>query len=520
MLSVRTVPIYEKAIEVCIELYNNNKELKYIDEAYKYLQKSKSLSLIEKMKDNDAKDTSEIPHEVIKQEVSLNNKISELEKSLYEENKKRNKSQLKLDELRNKLFVLKQKLEAFIKKLEKDYPDYKILKENFKTAGSDEIVKQIPEDTIVIEYFLGDENIFAFVFSGSGFYVNQIRKKMNFDKNILDYRKSITQINISSDESSVIKFKKLSYFLYKTLLKNILAPHIDLINKNKKKGIPVKNILIIPDNELNFISFDSLITSDHNSSTNFKELPYLIKYFNIIFSYSIILYLKNSGEVKRKINQNIIAFAPVFKTREKVKSGSNCEIFRNSLSPLKFNQNEVRGISKYFSGEYYYNKNAMKEKFIKNKKHFSILHFATHSVLDDENPMYSKIVFSKSDKEGDDGFLHTYEIYSLNSIYDLVVLSACNTGSGKMIRGEGVMSIARAFASSGSRNIVMSLWQVNDKSTSEIMNFFYRNIAKGEKVGEALRIAKLKYLEKSDGIKSMPFYWSPFISFGANNSLN
>ncbi|MBK8553299.1 MAG: CHAT domain-containing protein [Ignavibacteria bacterium] len=186
---------------------------------------------------------------------------------------------------------------------------------------------------------------------------------------------------------------------------------------------------------------------------------------------------------------------------------------------MNFNQKEVKEISKNFSGKYYFDKEAVKEKFVKNKKQFSILHFATHSVVDYEDPMYSKIVFSKSGKETDEGYLHTYEIYALNSKYDLVVLSACNTGFGRMIRGEGIMSVARAFASSGSKNIVMSLWQVNDKSTSEIMKMFYRNIANGEKVGEALRNAKLKYLINSDELKAMPFYWSPFISFGDNNSL-
>ena len=107
----------------------------------------------------------------------------------------------------------------------------------------------------------------------------------------------------------------------------------------------------------------------------------------------------------------------------------------------------------------------------------------------------------------------------MNSRYDLVVLSACNTGLGKMVRGEGIMSIARAFVSSGSKNIVMSLWQVNDRSTSEIMKLFYGNISKGEKVGEALRNAKLMYLRKSAGLRSLPFYWSPFISYGINKSL-
>lgn len=519
ILTVKSVSLYERSIEVCIELFKIYKDEKYINEAFEYSQKSKSLSLIENIKDYDAKLSANIPPVILKQETNLKKKISDLEKLLHEENKNPGKSLLNTEKLRNQLFNLKQKFETLIKKLEREFPEYFNLKYDFKPASADEIKKQIPEDTMVIEYFLGDENIFAFVFTGSKYYVSHISKSKSFDNKIKTYRNLLTQNTGIMDESAVTKFKELSYYLYKVLLKDILESHINLHSKSREGNIPVKNILIVPDNELNFIPFDSLITHNHNNVVSFKELPYLIKYFNIIFSYSIILYLKSINETKKKNILNILAFAPVFKDHNGKSKYSLTENFRNSLSPLNYNQKEVKEISKNFSGRYYFDKEAVKEKFVKNKKQFSILHFATHSVVDYEDPMYSKIVFSKSGKETDEGFLHTYEIYTLNSKYDLVVLSACNTGFGRMIRGEGIMSVARAFASSGSKNIVMSLWQVNDKSTSVIMKMFYRNIANGEKVGEALRNAKLKYLKNSDELKAMPFYWSPFISFGDNNSL-
>lgn len=518
-LSAKTVSIFEKAIEVSLELYKIYHEEKYLDSAYSYSQKSKSISLMENITDYNAKVSSNIPSAILKKENNLKKKISDFEKLIYAKSKNPGRSESEINEMRNNLFILKHRFETFIKSLENKYPEYYTLKNDLRTVTANEIKKYIQNDTMIIEYFLGEENIFAFVFTKETCFVNQIKKSRSFEKKIREYRDLLTQFNSFMQSNFAVRFKNLSHYFYKVLLKNILNEHISFSDKDSGKKIQCKNILIVPDNELNFIPFDSLITSDFDERTEFKDLPYLIKYFNIIFSYSIILYLKYSIEKDKRNKLNILAFAPVFKDKYKKRITNPADNFRDSLSPLNFNLKEVKDISKNFAGKYYLDREAIKENFIKNKKRFSVLHLATHSVLDDENPLYSKIVFSKSLEKKDEGFLHTYEIYTLNSRYDMVVLSACNTGFGRMVRGEGIMSIARAFAASGSKNIVMSLWQVNDKSTSEIMKLFYGYLSKGEKVGEALRNAKLMYLKKSAGLRSLPFYWSSFISYGVNNSL-
>lgn len=519
LLSSKTVYIYEKAIEVCLELYNSSGKQIYLEEAYKYSQKSKAISLIESVNDYVVKQLAGIPSSLSEKENNLRKKIADIEKLIYIENKNSGKSESMIKELRNKLFKVKESYEITVKKIQKEYTGFSDVKYDKITVSIDEIKKHIPEDTMIIEYFLGDENIFAFVFTKETCFVNQINKTRNFEKKVREYRDLLTQLNSFTESNFAVRFKNLSNYFYKVLLKNILKEHVSFPDKDSGKKIQCKNILIVPDNELNFIPFDSLITSDFDERTEFKDLPFLIKYFNIIFSYSIILYLKYIVEKDKNNKLNILAFAPVFKDKNKKRITNPADNFRDSLSPLNFNLKEVKDISKNFAGKYYLDREAVKENFIKNKKRFSVLHLATHSVLDDENPLYSKIVFSKSLEKKDEGFLHTYEIYTLKSRYDMVVLSACNTGFGRMVRGEGIMSIARAFAASGSKNIVMSLWQVNDKSTSEIMKLFYGYLSKGEKVGEALRNAKLMYLKKSAGLRSLPFYWSSFISYGVNNSL-
>ncbi|MBK8553298.1 MAG: hypothetical protein IPL53_20450 [Ignavibacteria bacterium] len=143
---------------------------------------------------------------------------------LHEKNKKPLNPVLNTEKLRNQLFNLKQKFESLIKKLEKEFPEYFNLKYDFKAASADEIKKQIPKDTMVIEYFLGDENIFAFVFTKSEYYVRQIRKSKSFDDKIKTYRYLLTQTAGIMDENTATKFSELSYYFYKVLLKDILSP--------------------------------------------------------------------------------------------------------------------------------------------------------------------------------------------------------------------------------------------------------------------------------------------------------
>ena len=113
-----------------------------------------------------------------------------------------------------------------------------------------------------------------------------------------------------------------------------------------------------------------------------------------------------------------------------------------------------------------------------------MLHLATHAEIDNKNPLYNKLIFS-------DGDMTSSEIYLSETRAKMAVLSACNTGFGKLEKGEGVMSMARAFHFSGVPSVVMSLWKVPDRSTMQIMLLFYQHLENGESKSEALRKAKL-----------------------------
>ncbi len=136
-----------------------------------------------------------------------------------------------------------------------------------------------------------------------------------------------------------------------------------------------------------------------------------------------------------------------------------------------------------------------------------MLHFATHFWNDDRQPLYSRIALA-------DGVLQTYEIFDAKLNAELAVLSACNTGLGKLRKGEGLIGISRAFLYAGVPSLVVSLWSVDDEATARIMGFFYRHLQAGSSKKQALRQAKLDYLDVSRGVKKDPFYWAPFILNG------
>jgi len=146
-----------------------------------------------------------------------------------------------------------------------------------------------------------------------------------------------------------------------------------------------------------------------------------------------------------------------------------------------------------------------------------VLHLAMHSMVNEKNPMLSVMAFSGS-RDSIDSQLTAIEIYNQHLNADLAVLSACNTGFGELHRGEGIMSFARAFSYAGVSSAAISLWQVPDKATSKIMINFYSYLKEGKTKAEALRLAKVEFINSYPSM-AHPFYWSGFILSGNNKPL-
>lgn len=143
-------------------------------------------------------------------------------------------------------------------------------------------------------------------------------------------------------------------------------------------------------------------------------------------------------------------------------------------------------------------------------KNYDFLHFPTHGTVNENNPELSAIFLRKDAKE--DGVLYSGEIYNLELNASLVTLSACETGLGKISKGEGIIGLTRALLYAGAKNMLVSLWTVSDNSTSELMIDFYKNLQTQNSFGQNLRVSKLKMLENEEF--AQPYYWSAFILVG------
>jgi CHAT domain-containing protein len=144
---------------------------------------------------------------------------------------------------------------------------------------------------------------------------------------------------------------------------------------------------------------------------------------------------------------------------------------------------------------------------------FGVVHFATHGHIDEEVPVRSGVLLG-GDHPGDD-FLTLNEIFGLSLRAELVVLSACRTGRGRLMEGEGIVGMTRGFLFAGARAVLVSLWNVNDRSTADFMERFHRDFSKGLPAASALRNAKLEFLTSDKPGYRDPGRWAPFILVGA-----
>lgn len=184
--------------------------------------------------------------------------------------------------------------------------------------------------------------------------------------------------------------------------------------------------------------------------------------------------------------------------------------------PLPWSLVEVDSISTIVPVDRYLGDEATKENFLKVAPDAVLLHLATHAEVHDRDPMLSRLVFSP---RSSDPYLYASEIYGLSLKADLVVLSACETGLGQWARGEGVMSLARAFMIAGCPQVVMSLWAVDDRSTAQLMTDFYRGIDSELPPHEALRQAKLKMLDGDNPVYAHPYYWAGWVPIGGARAV-
>jgi len=316
--------------------------------------------------------------------------------------------------------------------------------------------------------------------------------------------------------ASIRNFNEKQYDKNKALfLQSSQVLYQELIGTLKQDILPF-SLVILPDGELSYMSFDLLLK--HTQAEAYKDLPYLIMDHSISYLGSVSQMLRFDSD--KSTGHDYLGFAPIYAENQ-----TNTSAFRSDLNQLLHNQNEVINCSGLFNGEYFLGADATETNFKEHMKKTSILHLAMHATVNDENPMESYLNFYVDSTQIDDGKLYMTEISKMNLNSDLVILSACQTNTGEQIQGQGLTGIARAFQNANNQNILYTNWVVDDKSSQTIIQSFLEKVKSGQSAPISLREAKLHYLKQSPTARTSPIHWAGYnyygaLSFGYNNPSN
>lgn len=487
-LSSKVQSIYEDAIDVFFILFDNTKDFRFAEKCFELIEKNKSLAILEDLVNRQSLIDSELPEDLLSEVKQLEKEIIDLK--FLEESEVNNK------EIKEQIISVDLRLENLLKDIADKFPKYKMLKGGNKIISFDQVRTLLDNNTTgVIQYFLTERYLYLMYLNKENVSLNRIEIDSSFIQNITLLREYINQ---SSDK---VKYSKADR---STMNANFLAKSRELYNQLigpiESDFSKVEDIIVVPDKQIGFVPFDIL------SSTGSEE-DYLIHTYRISYAYSMSMYALMLSENQSSKQTDILGFAPSFNSF-------------SGLSTLPFNTTELQLINNVIKVNDFINGEATKINFLNSYQDYSILHLSTHGIVDQVNPSHSYVAFSDdpSDSTKLSNSLFANEIFNLDSNADLLVLSACETAIGEIAQGEGIMSLSRAWASTGIKSIVSTLWRIDDQFTSEFMVHFYQGLALGNNKTESLRNAKLNMMQNE--LYKHPYYWSSFTLMGDTSTLS
>lgn len=479
--------IYEEAIETALALHEATADKQYLEKALFFAESNKAILLLESMNERMAQSVSGIPDSLLEKEKQFRVDIAYYEREINEENNKKN-SDPNLDKVKewdDKLYTLRREYQQLIDQFEEKYPKYYRLKYDTRLAKVQDIREEmIDRKTAFLEYFVGTQKVYLFAITKGGAKVHQMDKGEDFEENIREIQRMARKPQLSTEE--VPDFQERIYLIYRQYLAEAVEHLPTKINR----------LLIVPDDLLNLIPFELL-------SRSAEQPDFLIQDYTIGYTYSASLFKAGQRPGTSVADRLFLGYAPAFSAP--IAENRSCA--GDQLANLENSDREVLGIQALLGGNVMLGTDANRDSFLAQAGHYRIIHLATHACMDEENPMQSKVFFA-------DNPIVNQDLFNLNLSADLAVLSACNTGSGQLVKGDGVLSLSKGFVHAGCPSAVMSLWSVDDFSTSEIMIDFYDYLKKGYTKDEALRKAKLDFIASADKVKKHPFFWAAFVQMG------
>jgi CHAT domain-containing protein len=340
------------------------------------------------------------------------------------------------------------------------------------TSSLEEIQESIPADAVLIEYYIVDERVIAFAITSDGFQVFpdvalESTLRMNFDL----LRFQLTKFNLGAGY-----IEKFGPKLLDATKEHLYELYLELIPPIQSALEGRRSIIFVPHGFMHYFPFHAL----------FDGVRYLIDDYEISYAPSATIYRSCvPADAQPAVGDPLVIGVPDVRAPEILHE------VENIASVLK-NSNVFVGPE------------ATADRLREFAKTARIVHIASHGAFRNDNPMFSSIQLG-------DTWLSLFDIYNLKTSAELVTLSGCGTGMSKIVGGDELIGLVRGFLYSGARSLVVSLWDVHDRTTADLMKTFYSSLVEGRSHWESLRYAVLE-LKKT---QPHPYYWAPFVGIGA-----
>jgi CHAT domain-containing protein/predicted negative regulator of RcsB-dependent stress response len=497
--TARMYSVYEEAIAAALWLNQPEK-------AFRFAEMSKANALRLALQNSQARKLIDLGRE----ENELRLKVNRLqERVVLATTSGQAGNQAQADSLNSQLADAERNYRRFVLELERRNPRYYYLKFANQLPSVAGLQAQLLDDrTMLLEYFMGEKQLHIFMVTKAQFRVHTVPIDANFAAQLRSLPGLIQNLKTSYEDRT---FQPAMRFWYSQLVQPAEPFLTDQI----------KRLVVIPDGPLHKLPFDALVKPDGR---------YLLSRVAVSRGYSGALLLEAAkaarGESQHlfgarqpsELADSLFLVAPFARGDKRY----TVSVTRDSLENLPYTQEEAEGIRQLYGATYSLSVDrALKENFLKAYRRYGIIHLSTHAEADDEDPLASFVAFYPRDNDSLRIWrLYTPEIYDLDlADVRLVVLSACETGDGEVLRGEGILSLARAFTYAGCPNLVMTLWNANDQAAKNINLAMYKYLKQGLPKDEALQQAKLDFLDQY-GTNTNPYYWANFVFIGDSTPID
>lgn len=507
-------------------------------------------SLLDLLTENKTEMNQEVDSALIKRESEITKQLSDKAQTLVQTTKTNEVAALKRE-----ISQLENDLERVKTAIRKANPQFAELTQT-QPLKLKEIQSQLDADTLLLEYSLGEKRSYLWVIAKDSLTSYELPKEEEIKENALQVYNLLTARNTKINGETI--FQRKSRIINAEAKLPLAAKNLsDILLRPAATQFGDKRLVIVADGALQYIPFamlpDPVISAKSpivgkNQASISNLQPLIINHEVISLPSASALAIQRTELANRQLAPKTLAVIadPVFdKTDVRFKTAFKKTNFNlqppsdavsanirgleyiadtNSngklvIRRLPFTEQEATGLlamapkASSFEATGF---QANRETVLSGKlSQYRYIHFATHGLLDTERPGLSALVLSMVDSKGkaENGFLRANDIYNMKLPAELVVLSACQTGLGKEVKGEGLIGLTRSFMYAGARRVVVSLWSVNDKATADLMENFYQGMLKNnERPAAALRNAQIE-MWKQKAWQS-PYYWSAFIIQG------